>query len=179
MTDVPVIETARLRLRRLTMADHPAWEAYFADAEASRWNGGPLTPSAAWMRFCAEIGHWSAAGFGVWALEPKPAGGFAGVCGFWRLEGWNVTGLTFFTVPAYRRRGFAAEAARAALACAYDVWRWERVETVARDENAAARALIARLGGEKVDRRDFPDGFARDVFHLPRPAGAATTGAEG
>ena len=172
MTDVPVIETARLRLRRLTMADHPAWEAYFADAEASRWNGGPLTPSAAWMRFCAEIGHWSAAGFGVWALEPKPAGGFAGVCGFWRLEGWNVTGLTFFTVPEHRRRGFAEEAARAALRHAHEVWRWPEVETVARDENAPARALIAKLGGVRAGRRRFPDGHERDVFRLPRPAAA-------
>jgi len=167
---VPVIETARLRLRRLDLDDMPAWEAYFADAEASRWNGGPLTPNQAWMRFCAEIGHWSATGFGVWAVEEKARRRFTGVSGFWRLEGWGVTELTFFTVAEHRRKGFAEEAARAALGCAYDKWGWRDVETVARDENAAALALIAKLGAERIDRRDFPDGHARDVFRLPRPA---------
>jgi RimJ/RimL family protein N-acetyltransferase len=83
-----------------------------------------------------------------------------------------VTELTFFTIPEHRRRGFAEEAARAALAHAYDVWDWPEVETVARDENAPARALIAKLGGARTGRRIFPDGHERDVFRLPRPARA-------
>lgn len=169
---VPMIETERLTLRRFAMDDYPAFEAFFSDAEASGWCGGPLTPSAAWMRFCAAIGHWSAAGFGQWAMTLRPEGDFAGACGFARLQGWGVTELTWWVTPAHRRHGYALEASRAAIAQAYDGWGWPSVETVVHDGNAPARALIARLGGVAVERRVFPDGHERDLFRLPHPAGA-------
>jgi RimJ/RimL family protein N-acetyltransferase len=164
-----VIETARLRLRRFSAEDYPEYEAFFADADASRFCGGPLTPDAAWMRFCAEIGHWSAAGYGVWAMEAKSDRAFVGGAGFWRMEGWGVVELTWFVLPGYRRRGYGREASRAVLSHAYDAWGWTRVETIARDENDAVRGLIADLGGTVARRERFPDGVERDVFSLPRP----------
>jgi hypothetical protein len=36
-----------------------------------------------------------------------------------------------------------------------------------KDDNRAARALVLRLGGVKIDRRVFPDGLERDVFRIP------------
>lgn len=172
MTAVPTLDAARLRLRRFTVDDQPAFEAFFADAEASRCVGGPLSRDAAWMRLCAEIGHWTAAGYGLWALEERASGAFAGATGFRKLEGWGLTELTWFVLPDFRRGGYALEASRAAIAHAYDAWGWPRVEALARDENAAARGLIAKLGGAFDRRETFPDGLARDVFRLPHPAAA-------
>lgn len=175
MTAAPVIETERLRLRRFSAEDYPEFEAFFADPAASAESGGPLTPDAAWMRFCAEIGHWSAAGYGVWALEAKADRAFIGGAGFWRMEGWGVVELTSFVLPAFRRQGYGREASRAALAHAYDAWGWKRVETIARADTTAVRGLIAALGGAVVRHERFPDGVERDVFRLPRPESTEET----
>lgn len=35
-----------------------------------------------------------------------------------------------------------------------------------KDENAAARALAIKLGGEIIAREIFPDGIERDVFEI-------------
>lgn len=40
------------------------------------------------------------------------------------------------------------------------------------DANGPARALVLRLGGIKVGRRQFPDGLERDVFQMPRAQGS-------
>ena len=178
MTAVPVIETERLTLRRFSAEDYPEFEAFFADPEASRNCGGPLTPDRAWMRFCAEIGHWSAAGYGVWAMEARADHAFVGGAGFWRLEGWGVVELTWFVLPAYRRQGYGREASRAALAHAYDAWGWKRVETIARDSDVAVVGLIRELGGAVARRERFPDGVERDVYRLPHPATVAAGAGE-
>jgi RimJ/RimL family protein N-acetyltransferase len=173
MTHAPTLETERLRLRRFSLDDYPAFEIYFADPEASAPNGGPLTPDGAWMRFCAEIGHWSAAGYGVWAVARREDDAFIGGVGFRRIESWGVTKMVWFILPSFRRMGFAAEASRAAIAHACDAWRWTEMETFAPDHNMAARALIARLGGAPAGRRIFADGSERDAFRLPAPDDAA------
>jgi hypothetical protein len=68
-----------------------------------------------------------------------------------------------------RMVGLALEASHAVVRHAYDAWNWPTVETYTRDGNAAAIALVSRLGGVQVDRRAFPDGEDRNVFRIPRP----------
>ena len=60
------------------------------------------------------------------------------------------------------------EASQAVLRQAYDGFGWTSVETYMTDDNHAARALVLRLGGEKIGRPVFPDGEARDLYRLPR-----------
>ncbi len=55
------------------------------------------------------------------------------------------------------------------IAWAHETLGWDRVETHTRDDNAPARAIVARLGGAVIARETFPDGIERDVFALPYP----------
>jgi [ribosomal protein S5]-alanine N-acetyltransferase len=164
---VPVLHTARLALLAPSAAHAPLYEAFYTDAGASAAYGGPLTNEAARARLAGDIETWQLRGFGVWVVQRRDTGDVVGVCGFWQGTGWP-TELTWWLLPAARGTGIATEASRAAIRHACRDFGWPAVETYMNDTNQAARALVLRLGGVKVDRRMFPDGLERDVFRFPR-----------
>lgn len=163
----PTLATARLCLVPLDKACEQLYQRFYTNAEASKAYGGPLTAAAAWNRLASDIGTWTLQGFGVWAIRESQSEGLVGVCGFWQGVGWPRE-LTWWLVPEARGRGLAREASLAAIAHAYEVWKWDVVQTYMQDENHEARALVLRLGGTRLGRQSFPDGIERDVFRLPR-----------
>ena len=165
--NIPTLETERLRLVPPSRDCEAAYHRFYTDGDASRAYGGPLTPGNAWNRLARDIGAWSLQGFGVWAIQRRTAGDIVGTCGFWQGKGWPRE-LTWWLLPEARGGGLALEASRAAIAHAYDVFGWPAVETYMADDNVPARALVQRLGGERIARQAFPDGRERDVFNLPR-----------
>jgi [ribosomal protein S5]-alanine N-acetyltransferase len=169
----PCLETERLLLLPLSAAAEGLYEAFYTDAEASRFYNGPLSTEAARARLAADMAAWQRQGFGVWLLQRKAQGDGVGegvgACGFWQGVGWPRE-LTWWLLPHARGVGLALEASRAALTQAYKVWGWPAVETYTNDDNAAARALVRRLGGVSQGRRMFPDGHERELFRLPPPA---------
>lgn len=169
MSAIPTLETARLALRAPAAADFPVYRAFYADAKASAFYGGPLAPASAWRKLAFDIGHWALRGHGMWSLVERSGGKMVGGCGIVWPEGWPRHELTWWIVPEARRNGYALEASRAAIGWAFDALGWSRVETHMDDSNAAARRLAERLGGTVIARETFPDGLARDVYALPRP----------
>lgn len=168
--NIPTLRTDRLELIPPDRDCAELYDRFYTDAEASAAYGGPLTSAAAWTRLAADIGSWHLQGFGVWAIRRRADGELLGTAGFWQGKGWPRE-LTWWLLPAARGQGLAQEASLAAIAHAYDGFGWDAVETYMNDVNAPARALVLRLGGEKVARRGFPDGLERDVYRVPRPAG--------
>ncbi len=55
---IPVLETERLLLREPSKADFPTYKAFFADADASAFYGGPLETHQAWRVLASDLGHW-------------------------------------------------------------------------------------------------------------------------
>ncbi|HEX8610091.1 MAG TPA: GNAT family N-acetyltransferase [Telluria sp.] len=168
---IPTLHTERLALLPPSLACEALYDAFYTDAHASSPYGGPLTSAAAWSRLAADLGAWHLQGFGVWAIERRDTGALVGVCGFWQGKGWPRE-LTWWLLPEARGAGFAQEASRAAIEHAYRHFAWQSVETYMNDDNHAARALVLRLGGVVTGRHAFPDRIERDVFRLPRVAGA-------
>ena len=166
---IPALETERLALRGPSAQDFPAYRAFYGDAEASAFYGGPLPPEAAWRRLAQDIGHWALRGFGIWSLVERASGETVGGCGLVHPEGWPRSELTWWVAPAARRQGYALEASRAAITFGYGTLRWPLVETHMKDENTAARRLAEALGGQVIARETFPDGIARNVYALARP----------
>ena len=170
MTGIPRLETERLVLRAPAEADFPVYRAFYGNAQASHFYGGPLDEEKAWARLAADLGHWHLRGYGLWALERKADGRVLGTTGLCWLHGWPRHELTWWLLPEARGHGYATEASHPAIAFGYDTLGWPSVETYLRDENEPARRLVLRLGGEVIARETFQDGEARDVFHLPRAA---------
>jgi len=69
-----------------------------------------------------------------------------------------------------RGKGVATEVSKAAIYYAYNKFKWGSVETYMNDNNIAARSLVEKLGGKKINRELFPDGVSRDIFQLPKLA---------
>ncbi|MBS0658373.1 MAG: GNAT family N-acetyltransferase [Verrucomicrobia bacterium] len=170
MSQPPEIPTTRLRLLAPGPSCAEAYRRFYTDAAASAAYGGPLTAGQADARLAKDVAAWTQQGFGVWAVQRREQGDIIGTCGFWQGPGWPRE-LTWWLLPEARGQGYAKEASQTAIRHAYDVFGWAAVETYMEDANHEARALVVRLGGQRVDRRVFPDGKERDFYRFPRPVG--------
>lgn len=168
MTQIPSLQTKRLLLRAPQDSDSDAYEKFYADAEASKFYGGPKSPDAAWNKLARDLGHWYLRGYGLWTLERKDNGAVVGGCGLLWPNGWPRSELTWWIAPEARQKGFAKEASQAAISFGYDILNWELVQTHMNDTNLAAKALALSLGGVVFSRETFPDGLTRDIYRLPR-----------
>lgn len=162
-TPIPVIETERLRLRGFTAEDKPAYAAMRADPEVVRFlvGGEALIPFAAEIadsRIAAFRKAWSS-GFGVWAVEDKETGRFLGQTGLARLErSSDVEVLYAFTRRAWGN-GYAREAARAALAFAFETADLQRVVAFVVPQNIASSRVLEAVGLTALGEtryNDFP-----------------------
>jgi RimJ/RimL family protein N-acetyltransferase len=63
-SDIPVVETERLRLRGHTMDDFAHTRALWSDPAVVTYMGGkPLTLEECWTRFLRYLGHWAVLGY--------------------------------------------------------------------------------------------------------------------
>ncbi|MEP3226523.1 MAG: GNAT family N-acetyltransferase [Parasphingorhabdus sp.] len=169
--NAPELNTERLLLRALDNGDYPVYRDFYADPDASAAYGGPLEPGLAWRRLALDIGHWALRGYGMWAVIDRKTNLMVGGCGLFWPEEYPRSELTWWIVPAARRKGIALEASKAVINFGYDVLKWELVETHMNDDNSAARKLAEKLGGTIIAREEFPDGLSRNIYALPHQSG--------
>ncbi|PIE14161.1 MAG: GNAT family N-acetyltransferase [Rhodobacterales bacterium] len=143
--DVPVIETERLILRALTMADFPAYRDAFA-SQRTQYVGGPLDELQSWSNFCKETAPWTLTGLGAWAVEERDSGAFTGVIGFYNHPYFPEVELGWMVLPTGEGKGIAYEAAQAARHWAYDSAGLSTLVSYIHCDNARSIALAERLG---------------------------------
>ena len=90
-SDLPQLETTRLRLRPPALADFERWAELAADAEATRFIGGLQPRAVAWRSFAAMVGMWRLTGIAMFSVIEKDSGRWVGRLGPWRPEGWPGT----------------------------------------------------------------------------------------
>jgi RimJ/RimL family protein N-acetyltransferase len=164
----PVLETARLRLRPWREEDFDPFAAFCADEESRRYLGGVSDRPDAWRSMAVIAGHWTLRGYGIWVIEDKATGAFAGYSGLWNPEGWPGQEVTWSVCAAFRRRGYAVEAAQRARDFAYDELKWPTAVSVIHPGNTASQRVAARLGAA-VEKRTELRGSPVDVYRHPGP----------
>src|ERR1700760_1969408 len=119
---VPVIKTARLRMRAHTLDDLQNCCALWADPDVARYTvGKPATKEEVWSRILRYAGHWSLLGFGYWVVEERESGRFVGEVGFADYHREiasplaKLPDLGWVLSPVMHGAGYATEAAMAAL----------------------------------------------------------------
>src|SRR5260370_400873 len=115
----PVIETERLILRRWRGADIAANTAMLSDPATARFitaDGKPVTEElVGWRNAAIMAGHWVLHGVGMFVVEEKSTGKFAGRVGPWFPPGWPGFEVGWGIANDFRGKGYAVEAARAAI----------------------------------------------------------------
>jgi RimJ/RimL family protein N-acetyltransferase len=161
---IPELVTERLLLRGLELSDFDAYAAICADPEVRRYlgDGLPLERPAAWREMAFLLGHWNLRGFGQWAVVERGSGQLVGRAGLWQPEGWPGLEVGWVLGRAYWGRGFATEAAQAALDYAFEALGARHVISLIRPENQPSIRVAKRLG-ERYERRVE---LSRAVHHI-------------
>jgi RimJ/RimL family protein N-acetyltransferase len=156
------LETDRLTLRDWCEEDWPRfWQGTNTPA-VMRWLGGLLDDHGMAATRARVEGCVAANGFCFWAVERKSDGAILGFCGLKRADapGSSVTGAVEI---GWRLRedswgkGYAKEAASAALDAAFTRFNADEVVALTVIENEGSWGLMNRLGMRRREELDYVD----------------------
>lgn len=169
MTDVPILETARLTLRGHRADDLTPCAAMWADPVVTRFFGRPFSAEETWSKLLRYAGLWPLLGFGYWAIEEKATRRFVGELGFADFQRamtppLDAPELGWALAAEAHGKGYATEAVRAALlwsdAC------FARSVCIIRPDNLASIRVAEKCGFVELRRATYKDSpiavFARD-----------------
>ncbi len=162
----PPLQTSRLNLRPPQQEDLDGWAALMSHAEASRFIGGVQPRPAAWRSLAANAGSWALKGFGMFSLVERESGRWIGWCGPWQPEGWPGTEVGWSLLRSAWGRGYATEAAEAAIGWAFDTLGWEDVIHCIDPANTASEAVARRLGSHNRGPGRLPPPFESAEINL-------------
>jgi len=162
-SEVPVLETQRLRLRGHRVGDFTASSAMWADPVVTRYIGGrPFTAEEVWSRLLRYAGMWSLLGYGYWALEEKTSGEFVGELGFADMKrdieppldapelGWALS-------TRFHGKGYATEAVRAAIAWGDEHFGRARTVCIIHPGNTASFRVAEKCGYREYLRTKYKE----------------------
>jgi RimJ/RimL family protein N-acetyltransferase len=135
----PVIETERLRLRQWQGSDMAPYTAMLSD---------PVDEMTGWRHTVVMAGHWVIHGAGMFVVEEKSSGQFAGRVGPWRPPGWPGFEVGWGIAKEFRGRGYAVEAARASINWSFATYDIDRIVHCIDCENVGSQGVARRLGAK-------------------------------
>ncbi len=160
MNEAPTIITQRLLLRLPRMEDFPCWAASMADPETTRFIGGVQTPAEAWRGLMTVAGAWTLTGISFFSVVERESGAWVGRVGPWQPEGWPGPEVGWTLAPAFQGRGYAVEAATAAIDYAFDQLGWSEVIHTIDPHNVASQNVARRLGSARIGPCQLPAPFS-------------------
>ena len=167
---IPVIETARLRLRAPTLDDFEPYAGFWA-SERSRWEDGPLTRVQAWKEFASAVGLWALRGYGAWSVEDRATGAYLGEAGLFQPIHYPEPDIGWMVVPEAEGKGIAREAALAVRDWCYKVRGLTLLMSYIDPRNARSIRLAERLGAARDAAAPCP--YPGDlVYRHPGPGAA-------
>ncbi|MFD2237479.1 GNAT family N-acetyltransferase [Aureimonas populi] len=162
MSGAPTIETARLRLRAPTLEDYEAYAAMWREPQVLRYTLREAPgPEQMWVRFLRNPGFWAYLGFGLFTVEERVSGRFAGQVGFFdsrreidpSLTGEMEVGWTF--ASRAQGQGYGREATTALFAWAGERFAGRRAVAIIDPGNEVSLKVAARLGFTQVARTTY------------------------
>ncbi|HEX8263332.1 MAG TPA: GNAT family N-acetyltransferase [Allosphingosinicella sp.] len=167
----PVLETDRLILRGWRPEDFGAYAAMLADDETARFitvQGRALSAGEAWNETAWLIGHWQMLGYGMFVVEERSSGAFCGRVGPLHPPRWPAFEMAWSLAPAARGKGYATEAARAAIGWSFETLPLDRIVSIIDPRNEASRRVAERLGQRRTGERFTPFSDPCDVWEIRR-----------
>ncbi|HEX8240109.1 MAG TPA: GNAT family N-acetyltransferase [Allosphingosinicella sp.] len=167
----PTLETDRLILRGWRPEDFEPYAAMLADGETARFitaKGRGLSRSEAWSETAWLVGHWQLLGYGMFVVEERSTGAFLGRVGPLDPPGWPAFEIAWSLAPGARGRGYATEAARAAIDWSFAAFPIDRIVSVIHPDNLPSRKVAARVGERLTDERFTPFRDPCEIWEMRR-----------
>ena len=179
------IDTERLHLRRWRFFDRPPFAAMNADPEVMEHYPAPLSEQESDALVDRIRRHFDEHGYGLWALEVRGRGEFIGYTGL-ALQTFDAPFTPAVEVGWRLARsawgkGYASEAARAAIADGFDRLGLDEIVSMTATTNVRSQRVMERLGMTRDEADDFdhpnvPVGHPLRRHVLYRLRAAALTG---
>jgi ribosomal-protein-alanine N-acetyltransferase len=146
MAQIPVVTTARLRLRGFTAEDLAAHRAAVDDDAAVTWAHVRIPLADSLRRWAGRLDEWEENHFGMWIVEVAATGEVIGHAGIQRLHRTDDVELGYYLGRSAWGQGYATEAARACLEYGFETVKLPRIVATVRLENTASRHVLKKLG---------------------------------
>lgn len=170
-----IAETERLILREFTPDDAEDCYRIYTDAETMKFQGDlPENYSVEVERY--YLGkhiekYYAGFGFGLWAVILKENNRLIGRCGLLRqpLDGGEVIEVSYLLEREFWNRGYASEAASAALKLGFEKYNFRRIVAFIAPLNTASRRVAEKIGmrfERKVEFRSFGE---VDLYMVEKP----------
>ena len=167
----PTLETPRLLLRGWRPDDFGPYAAMLADDSTARFitpQGRGLSEAEAWNDMAWLVGHWQILGYGMFVVEERSTGAFLGRVGPLRPPRWPGFEMAWSLAPRARGKGYATEAASAAMSWSFATFPLDRIVSVIDPRNAASRRVAERLGQRRTGESFTPFREPCDVWEMRR-----------
>jgi RimJ/RimL family protein N-acetyltransferase len=141
-----VLSTARLSLLPPGREHLPELERLKADERVFGYMlHGTRSPERTREELEDDMEFWLVRGYGTWSVFERATGDFLGIAGLMERPDGRGVALRFALWPECRGKGYAREAASAALEFGHRAG-LKRIIAVARETNLASRGVLADIG---------------------------------
>ena len=169
-----ILETERLRFRRLIPDDLNALYALYRDPEMRQYYPEGILDYAQTKEELEWFlhGHPKQPELGLWATIYKETNVFIGRCGLlpWTLEGRAEVEVAYMVDKHYWRQGLGTEAAQGIRDYAFETLRLTRLICMV-DPNNAASAKVATNIGMTLEKEAVDEFGPFLLFSMDKPAG--------
>ena len=166
--ELPIIETERLTLRGWREDDFACIAETYADKDHVQYFGGAKERWEAWRYFASLIGHFHLRGYTFFAVEENASGEMIGWVGPWNPEGWPEPELGYIICKPYLGKGYAYEAAAAALSFIYQELKWPTAISQIDVHNEPSKKLASKLGASFESHAELFGKYKSEIWrHLP------------
>ena len=145
---IPTLTTDRLVLRPFVEDDVEPYFALMQDPDVVRYIGDRRVPTLqeTWRSVAALIGHWVLRGYGQWAIVERASDELVGRSGIINPIDWPGPEVGYMLGKHWWGRGYATEAAAAAMGWGFTTIGFDRLISLIDPANAASIAVATRLG---------------------------------
>jgi RimJ/RimL family protein N-acetyltransferase len=167
----PTLQTPRLTLRGWRREDFEPYAAMLAEPETARFitrKSEPMSRREVWGEMALLIGHWQMLGHGMFVVEERATGAFLGRIGPLAPPGWPDFEIAWGLAAAARGRGFAQEAARAAIDWSFEAFPLDRIISIIHPLNLASQRVAERVGERRTAELFTPFRESCEIWELRR-----------
>lgn len=167
-----MIETTRLRLRRLRASDEPDLIALDSDPDVMRYVGSPagVKPLAETVERVRQRVGTDHGPIGFWRVESRTDGTFYGLGALLRMPTGDDIELAYRLARPAWGQGIASEAGAALLEYAFRTLALPRVVAVTYPENRASQRVLEKIGFARQGDVDYK-GVRATYYVIARDAG--------